>query len=201
MHSIYGIQDDRLYDLEDHFYYERKFLLRYLDAKTKEAKINNILICLAWSLGVINRFHLDLESELFKRYPYKCPFCLGLPCFCDENKLKKTQKVGRPTSIKPKTIDEWQKLAKKIYINDEIDKLNFEILKTQDRLHYLFRSFRRTLGKTKVKEIGHLAADYFMLLLRLSNILNKDLTKEFNRLFDKGCHVCHKIPCQCYYFE
>jgi hypothetical protein len=199
--AIYGVQDDRLYDLEDHFYYERKFLLRYLDAKNNENKTTNFLTSLAWFLGVIRRFHLNLDKDLFSRYPYKCPFCMDLPCSCQNIKNGVAQKTGRPTSHKPKNLDEWQKLAAKIYRHDNLADLSLEILKTQDKLHYLFRSFHRTLGKTKIKDISHLTSDYFMLVLRLFNLLNKDLSKEFKKMFGNGCYVCHNSPCTCYYFE
>jgi len=201
--KIYGVQDDRLYDLEDHFYYERKFLLRYTQSAKKEYKMQNLVISLAWFLGAMKRFHIDLDKELFKRYPYKCPFCLGLPCVCEsaETQDKKTQKVGRPTSRPPKTINDWQNLALKIYPNDNLQLINKELFFAQDKSHYLFRSFRRTLGKTKIKEIANGAADYFMIILRLFNLLGKDLSREFKYYFGKGCYICHKSPCQCYYFE
>jgi hypothetical protein len=199
--KIYGVQDNRLYDLEDHFYFERKFLLRFNKAKKMPDKINNFLVSLAWYLATINRFNLDLEKILFKRYSYKCPFCLSLPCYCDDKKDKKTQKVGRPTLQKPKTINEWQLMIKKIYPNDNLEKIILEIFEKQDELHYLYRTFRKTLGKTKIKDIEYASADYFVLVLRLFNLFNLNLAKEFKRMFGRGCYICHKAPCQCYYFE
>ncbi len=199
--EIYGVPDDRLYDLEDHFYFERKFLLRFAEASDLKEKVKNLLIALAWFLGMVRRFHLDPEDDIFRRYPYKCPFCLSLPCVCKDDAPKKSLKTGRPTAFKPKTIREWQKMFLKIYPKDREKMLTEKIFRTHEDLHHLFRTFRKTLGKTKIKDIKKVTADHFVLYLRLFNVWKKDLGEEFGKLFSSGCYVCHKTPCECFYFE
>jgi hypothetical protein len=202
--QIYGVPDDRLLNIEEFFYYQEKYILRYLDDqsknKVKDAK-EVLIITSSWFLAFINRMQIDLEEGLKKRYPYKCPYCLEMPCYCDKNKEKHSQKTGRPTSLMPKNLPDWQKLIAKIYPDNKQEKLYFELLRKLDSLHFTVRNFRRRLVKTRMKEVRIESVDYFVLLLRLFNLLGIDFTKGHLEFFKNGCFVCHKIPCECYYFE
>ena len=204
LNKIYGIQNNRIYDLEDLFYYHQKFLLRYLESKNKagsEESIINLVTSVGWFVGIINHFQIDLESTLAKRYSYKCPFCLEMPCFCLENCDQKSQKTGRPISRKPENISQWQEVIGKIYPKQEKKDLDNNLLLRQDNLHQIFRRFRREPSKTFFKDLESSSADYFAFILRILNAANIDLSKEFDQLFSQGCYVCHKTPCQCFYAE
>ncbi len=202
--DIYAIPNDQLYDLDDLFYYHQKWLLRYIDSRKKEREekmMKDLLASVAWFSAVANRFHIDLEKILPKRYPYKCPFCLELPCSCEKFIVKKSKKTGRPTSRMPRNLFEWQKLIEKIYPSENLLFKNLEILSHQDRLHQSFRLFRRQSGKRHIKDIENAVADYFVELLKIFNFLKKDLGVEYFRIFKNGCYVCGKKPCECFYVE
>ncbi len=36
----------------------------------------------AWLVSVANLLDIDLESEIIKKYPKKCPLCSSVPCVC-----------------------------------------------------------------------------------------------------------------------
>ena len=123
--DIYGIPDDRLYEVEDLLYYGQKFSLKYfrmLKIKNIDIASENLIISLAWFLALMNRFHIDLEKVSWKRYSFKCPFCLEIPCICLKKEDIKAQKTGRPSSRKPKDISKWQEMLGKIYQNGSADK-------------------------------------------------------------------------------
>lgn len=202
--DIYAVPNDRLYDLDDFFYYHQKWLLRYIDSRKKgqeEKMMKNLLASVAWYSAIVNRFHVDLEAVIRKRYPYKCPFCLELPCDCDKFANKKSKKTGRPTSRMPKTLTEWQEMVEKIYPSSELLFKNLEILQRQDSLHQYFRLFRRQSGKRHIKDIDIASADYFVELIKIFNFLKKDLSREYQKMFKDGCYVCHRTPCECFYLE
>ncbi|MCX6812258.1 MAG: hypothetical protein NTW79_01360 [Candidatus Berkelbacteria bacterium] len=201
--KIYGLPDRRLYDLDDFFYYHEKFLLRYLEAKKNSDQSEmkkNLMIAFAWFFAVVNHFEINLSGILAKRYSYKCPFCLEIPCDCDENKTKKSQKTGRPISRQPETISEWQEIIKKVY-PDLGGGSGVKLLAAKDRFHFTFRQFRRASGVRKFTEVESQSADYFVFLLRVLNRFDIDLGDEFPNFFASGCFVCHKTPCQCFYSE
>jgi len=60
--DIYSVSDNRLYDLDDMFYYHLKWLLRFTEARKKGRKeklCEDLIIAIAWYLSIINRFNID----------------------------------------------------------------------------------------------------------------------------------------------
>lgn len=200
--EIYGVPDDRLYSVEDLLYYGQKFALlaiKDIEEKNTEDSVLNFSITLAWFLALANRYHLDLEKLTWKRYSFKCPFCLEIPCDCEKKEGLKAKKTGRPSSRKPKGISSWQEMVKKIYPQDDISELIMIFLRKADDLNYSFRLFLREKQIKHFKEIKTKSADYFVLLIRIFNALEADIASQFNKMFKNGCHVCHKTPCECNY--
>lgn len=201
--KIYGIPDDRLYSIEDLLYGLQKFLFRYLEENEKHNKketIKNLNIALAWFLSLVNRYHLDLEQDLWTRYSYKCPFCLDIPCNCQKIKLSQAKKTGRPASRKPQKLKEWQKMLAKIYSDQNIEEINIKCLRSYEELNYTFRHFLHKKEKKYLQEIKIRTVDFFVLIIRLYNFLQKDLALQFQTMFHQGCYVCHKTPCECLFF-
>jgi len=209
MQEIYGVPDDRLYEVEDLLYYGEKFIWRYiklLQSKDQEGVVESSVVAVAWFLALMNRYHFDLEKLVWKRYSYKCPFCMDIPCSCGGKEGPpageagiKGKKTGRPSSRRPNNLAEWQEVIKKIYPEGELTELNFRLLY---QIHNLDHSFRKFLREKKVgyfEEIETQSADYLVLLLRIFNVLKIDLGKKFGEMFKDGCYVCHKTPCECNY--
>ncbi|MFC1686602.1 hypothetical protein ACFLZS_01580 [Patescibacteria group bacterium] len=200
--DIYGIPDDRLYEIEDLLYYEQKFILRYIQllrSKDNEGITENLIVAIAWFMALMNRYHFDLEKITWKRYSYKCPFCMDIPCSCSEKGDPKAKKTGRPTSRKPKSLKEWQEVIKKIYPDENINEVNFKILYQTNNLSYLFRNFLHKKEKKFFQEVETQSADCLVLFIRALNVLEIDLGEEFDKFFSDGCYVCHKTPCECNY--
>ena len=36
----------------------------------------------AWLISLANLLEVDLERELLKKYPHRCPLCSAIPCQC-----------------------------------------------------------------------------------------------------------------------
>ena len=36
----------------------------------------------AWLISLANLLEVDLEEELLKKYPHRCPLCSTIPCQC-----------------------------------------------------------------------------------------------------------------------
>jgi len=201
--DIYTIPDNRLYDLDDMFYYHLKWLLRFTEARKKGRKEKlreDLIIAVAWYLSIVNRFSIDLEKNLISRYSFKCPFCLDIPCSCEETEHRTAGKTGRPVSGKPKNVYDWQRMIAKIYPN-EYEFKSLEILRHQDIFYQTFRKFRQSSAQRNFHQIEIASADYFVELLKLCSSMNFSLEKDFFDLFAEGCFICHKTPCQCFYSE
>jgi hypothetical protein len=201
--DIYGIPDDQLYTVEDLLYYVQKFALigiKKHEIHDQKTMIENFVISLAWFLALSNRYHFNLEELTWKRYSYKCPFCLEIPCICEDKEGMKAMKTGRPSSRRPERIESWQQMVEKIYPSENINELLMIFLRKTDDLSYSFRLFLKEKQMKYFKEIEIKSADYFILFLRIFNSINTSLEKKFYSVFKKGCHVCSKTPCVCNYY-
>lgn len=202
--EIYGVPNDRLYSNEDLLHYQQKFILRYLrdiNKQDKEKAIEKLIVVSCWFSAIISRFHIDLETKVGQRYPYKCPFCLSLPCLCQDGRERKTRKTGRPVSNTPKTINDWQKVIAKIYPDQSLEKINNLVLVKSDELACSFRKFLRDKGKSDFRHLENTSADFFILILQIFNVLEVSLEDKHKAMFKKGCYVCSKTPCQCNFLE
>lgn len=198
--NIYQIADDRLYSIEDLLYYNRKFIGRYLNSKNSTNNVIELLIGLEWFLSIINRYHIDLEQQLWQHFPFKCPYCLDIPCTCTNHKVKPA-KTGRPPSGKPKTFADWQDLFKKIYPNKNLENINSKLLKQLEKFSDAIRLFMKEKRKKYFYEAELESANYFSLFLQTANTLNIELDHELNLLLKNGCYVCRKTPCECNFFS
>lgn len=202
--AIYQVSDDRLYTIEDLLYNHQKFVSLFIEDK-EQKKIKStpfdLMVALAWYLALVNRYHIDLEGLLWKRYSYKCPFCLEIPCMCDEKQVSRAQKTGRPSSRMPENITEWQRMIEKIYplkkTDDSISKVHAHL----DRLNSAFRLFMREKKKKQFRSIENEIVDYFVTLVQIFNYYHSDIEKEYINMFSNGCYVCQQIPCECNYYE
>jgi len=201
--DIYDVPDDQLYTIEDILYYNQKYILNFLHDLSadniKEAK-SDLTVSLAWFVALVSRYHLDLPEIIWKRYAYKCPFCLEIPCFCKDFESRKAKKTGRPSSRKPQKIIEWQKMVEKIYPKSNIETLKYLLPHVLDELNHSVRVFLRKREKKSFKDIEINTADYFIILLRIYNYFNVDIAKYFWQMFGRGCYVCHRTPCICNYY-
>lgn len=197
--EIYGWPNDRLYSSYDLLYYNQKFLFRFLSSNGKKAE-ENFLISFSWFIAFINRFHIDLGYELLKRYPYKCPICLDLPCTCNIKTHKKiTSKSGRPPSRKPQSFKDWQSLMNQIYPSNTPSKV--DIIEANDSLTHRVRKFTTEHKNLYYKNVLTASADFFSLYLRMANNLNIDFTKNIKVFFKNGCYACYKKPCICNFYD
>ena len=202
--AIYSIPDDRFYCVDDLLHNLNKFLLLYLksiDQDNRRCQIFNLNIAFAWYLALTNRFHLDIENLIWRRYSYKCPFCLDIPCGCKNNQINKGKKTGRPSSRKPIMLAEWQNLVKKIYPNQNIAQTISLLISNYQKMSDTFRIFMREKRKSQFREIETCMSDYFVLFMRVYNHYNDDIASSYKMMFKDGCYVCHQVPCECNYFE
>lgn len=197
--KIYQVPDDRLYTADDLIYHHQKFIFRLRQESKKTADISQLNVATAWFLALVNRFHIDLEKAAYKRYPYKCPFCLDIPCTCRQTSA--AQKTGRPVSRRPQTVSDWQAMIGKIYQDDEYPQILDKFFESFNQLNFIFRLFLRKKKKSQFVQLERSCVDHFMIILRIYNTLEADLTKHFQAMFNRGCYVCHRTPCVCNYFE
>jgi len=93
--EVYGLPNDRYFSIWDMLTNVERFAMRGLKGirkKDKERTKINLLVSLSWFMSMMNQFHIDIENEIWKRFPYLCSYCASCPCLCKEKKVKKKAK-------------------------------------------------------------------------------------------------------------
>lgn len=204
MEAIYGLPDDRLYTLSDLLVQQQRFTMRSLKGIRQNDKtkiILNMTIAFSWLMSISNRLHIDLESEVWQRFPGVCSYCSGQPCVCAKVKPKSRQKNVKPKGKKPDSLANLQKMFEQIYpvqnrtIADAGVHLAEEMGEVSEAVH-------NYSGQHKVElfeEIKLELADYISCLLGLANSIDCDMSKELAVMYRNNCHICHEAPCVCSY--
>ena len=90
--QVYSLVDDRNYSIEDILVQQQRFTMRALKGIRKgdieKLKLN---LLIAFSFAMVNRLHINLEDEVWKRFPYLCSYCGNKPCVCKKIKIQNRQ--------------------------------------------------------------------------------------------------------------
>ncbi len=87
--DVYGLNNDRYFSREDMLIQIQRFIMRALKGirKDDQEKVKtNLLIAFSWFTSLINQWHLNLEDEIWQRFPYLCSYCASCPCACKEKR-------------------------------------------------------------------------------------------------------------------
>jgi hypothetical protein len=117
--QVYGLPNMRNYSVGNLLTNMERFTMRGLKGIRKndreKTKIN-LLISLSWLVSIMNHLHIEIENEIWNRFPYLCSYCGTCPCTCKENKVKKRQEIkNRVRVLKPRTLEDFQTMFKRIY--------------------------------------------------------------------------------------
>src|SRR3989338_6729630 len=119
--AVYGLPNDRNYSVWDLLTQHQRFSMRALRGirKGDSQKLKqNLLISLSWLMSMANRLHIDLDDEVWERFPYLCSYCGKCPCVCRATKPEKRLKVDHNPELRPKTLASVQKMFATIYQAD-----------------------------------------------------------------------------------
>src|SRR5665213_2846167 len=93
---VYGPTDDRLYSTLDLLSQQQRFAMRALKGirkGDKEKLRTNLMISFSFLFAIANRLHINLEDEVWKRFPMLCSYCGKKPCVCKKIKPKVRKKI------------------------------------------------------------------------------------------------------------
>jgi NTP pyrophosphatase (non-canonical NTP hydrolase) len=200
--DIYGVPDDRQYSLEDLLTHMQRFAMRALKGIRKEnleKTKTNLIISLLWALAIANRLHIDLEDEVWQRFPMLCSYCGKQPCACKTIKASQRLKVKIDNALRPKTLNGLQQMFNHIYpdksrtIVDAGIHFAEEVGEVSEAIHnYIGQHLQKQFEEVRLE-----MADFVSCVLGIANSLNIELGKELADMFHDNCHVCHTLPCSC----
>ena len=116
--DIYGLSNSRYFSVQDMLTNTERFMTRGLKGIRKgdnEKTKLNLIISFSWFMSMLNQLHIDIEEEVWKRFPYACSYCASCPCECKAQKIQTRQKVTIDKNKRSKTMKEFQKMFNEIY--------------------------------------------------------------------------------------
>ncbi|TSC70438.1 MAG: Uncharacterized protein CEO12_372 [Parcubacteria group bacterium Gr01-1014_46] len=200
--NVYALPDDRLYSIWDLLVQQQRFTMRAIKGIRKDNvnKIkDNLLISFSWLMAICNRLHINIEDEVWKRFPMLCSYCGNKPCECKVLKASKRARVRINNALRPHNMLAFQKMFNEIYpasgrtLPDAGVHLAEEMGEVSEAVHnYLGQHLQKQFDEVKLE-----ISDFVSCIFGVANSSNIDVAKEFSVMFKNNCHVCHEAPCVC----
>jgi len=204
--EVYGLSNERYFNLEDMVINVERFIMRGLKGirKGDKEKIKiNLLIANSWFTSVMNQLHIDLENEVWKRFPYLCSYCASCPCLCKEKRIESRQKVFVDEKKRLKTLEEFQNMFKEIYPPQKrsLEHVGVHLAEELGEFSEAILIYRGERKEEDFEEIKLEAADLFSCFMGVFNVLGINVAKELSVMFSNNCHVCKNAPCTCSFID
>lgn len=200
--QVYGVPNDQHWDTQEMLTNTQRFTMRGMKGirKGNTAKITlNLLITLTWFGSLMNRLHIDLEQEIWNRFPYMCSYCAHCPCVCKGQKVKTRKKVVFNEKKRPKTLADFQDMFKAIYPPEtrSIEHVGIHLAEEMGELSEAVLQYQSFRNKEDFMKITQEAADFFSCIMGVCNSMRVSVARELSHLFSKNCHICKRAPCEC----
>jgi len=203
--EVYGLPNNRHFTVWDMLSNMTRFTMRGLKGIRKDDhdKIRvNLLIALSWFMSTLNRLHIDVESEVWKRFPYLCSYCGNCPCSCKKDKTNRKEVFVDDTK-KPKTLEDFQIMFEKIYPSENrtLEHAGVHLAEELGEFSEALLAYRGGHSDSDFEKIMVESADLFSCIVGVFNSLKISIAKELSVMFDNNCHICKKAPCECNFTE
>jgi NTP pyrophosphatase (non-canonical NTP hydrolase) len=199
--QVYGVVNDQNYQVSDIVSRIHRYVTHVLKLVRKEKRDDaDFLLAMAasWTFALANRLHIDLQDELWQRFPGKCPYCGAKPCSCKERaKKRRTLRAGRTQM--PQTLSEFQAMLRTIYPDNTLRDSVMHLAEEAGEVDEAVDAFRRTHDRKYLEEVKLELVDVLTNLCAVGSCWDIDLADALAEHFSKGCHACGKAPCRCGY--
>lgn len=200
--KVYGVSNDKHFSTQDMLTNIQRFLMRGMKGIRKQDndKIKlNLLISLSWYMSLLSRLHINIEEEIWHRFPFVCSYCGFCPCVCKAKKISKRQKIRIDSNKRPKTIQGFEKMFRKIYPPEKrtLTDSGIHLSEEMGELSEAILIYKARRDDADFRNVKLEAADFFSCLMGVFNSLGINLSDELIKRFKKNCHECHKAPCKC----
>lgn len=200
--NVYALSDDRLYSIWDLLTHQQRFCMRALKGIRKGDKNKlktNLLICFSFLIAISNRLHIEVEEDLWNRFPYLCSYCGRKPCVCKKIHPESRVKIKINNILRPKNLSGFQKMFNEIYpaknrtLADAGVHLAEEMGEVSESIHnYLGQHIQKQFDDIKLE-----ISDFISCVFGVANSAGIDVAIELAKMYSNNCHVCHKAPCAC----
>lgn len=163
----------------------------------------NLLVSFSWLMAICNRLHIDIEDEIWKRFPMLCSYCGKKPCVCKAIKANKRVRIRIDNSLRPHALSAFQKMFNEVYpassrsLADAGVHLAEEMGEVSEAIH----NFSGQHLQKQFDEVKLEISDFVSCIFGVANSAGIEVSKELSEMYIDNCHVCHKAPCVCTFSE
>ena len=199
---VYGVSNDRYFSVQDMLTNVERFTTRALKGIRKgdaEKTELNLKIALSWFISMMNQLHIDIEEEVWKRFPYLCSYCASCPCMCKSMKVQTRRPIAADGAKRPKTIADYQKMFGAIYpaAARTLDHAGVHLVEEMGEVAEAALTYRGHHQDADFRNIQLESADFVSCVMGVFNSLGADLAKSLAAMYAHDCFVCHRAPCSC----
>lgn len=200
--EVYGLNNDRYFGAMEMLTNIQRFVMRALKGIRKrddKKTTQNLIIALSWFISLMNQLHIDLEKNIWQRFPFLCLYCGSKPCSCKTQKKSHRLNFCENLKIKPKSLKEFQNMFQSIYPAESrnLENAGIHLAEEIGELSESISTYRGNHKNLDFILVESEAADVFSCFMSVANSLHLDIAREIAKLFSKNCHICHKSPCEC----
>jgi len=199
--EIYLLQNNRNYETADMVSRMHRYITQVLKAVRKEKTENAgfwLSLSFSWSLALANRLHIELESEMWKRFPGVCPYCNQPRCACKERAAERQELYLNPVHIaRPTSLNGYQWMFAEIYPYNTLQDAVMHLAEEAGEVDEAIEHYTGTHDAKLFEEILIELVDVITNMLAVATCLRLDLATEMEKVFAEGCNQCHKTPCKC----
>jgi len=202
--SLYGRSNKRHFSIDEMLININRFAGRGLKGIRKRdfhKTVTNLTIAMSWATSLMNQLDIDIEDQVWKRFPYLCLYCGNSPCLCKVKKSRKRIDKSTPARLRPKTIREFQEMFNKIYPADSrtLEHAGIHLAEEVGELSEAVMAFRSRHRDQDFERIKSEAADSFSCFMGVFNSLAFDYQEYLIKGHKEGCYSCKSLPCECTY--
>ena len=155
------------------------------------------------AVGLANMLHMDIGSELWRRFPGVCPYCGHAPCLgplCKNGTARRKRKIV-PSVSRPHTLHGFQEMFARIYpYNLRTLKVAApHLLEETVEVNTALRDLGSRNDPKDLEEARLELTDVITTTFAVANAMRFSLAQEMEKWFSRGCPGCHKSPCTCGY--
>jgi NTP pyrophosphatase (non-canonical NTP hydrolase) len=197
--ALYRIPNDRYYSAEKIFMRLHRHITHILKAVRKNRYMHieyNLCMAFSWALAMFNRYHIDLATEMWRRFPGRCPYCWTAPCGCKERRRKRRKFSGRPNVAVPVSIRAWQKMFAKIYPNVVLESA-IHLAEEAGEVNEALQVYMVECDDASFRRVIEELVDVVTHIFGVANCMKLDLAHWISGYFSGGCPRCRKAPCDC----